>query len=401
MDLDKNGAIAVVSLCGLIMAALVQPVAGFLSDRSRMALGQRTPFMVLGAAGLTVAVFSLGTADAFAALLVATIGLQTFGNLMQGPANALLIDHVPPSRIGAAAGVLNLYKVAGAGTFVVAVLLLMSNYDRETGRIWLWLSLTMVVVVMLVAAAWTIVALRPRRGERRLPVFAGDPPRQSAAVLAASFRAEARAARRGSYIGFLASLAFVIAAMSSMQVYSIPFLEDAVGLDNPARGAAVLALVVALATAVIAVPAGRLTDRFGHRALLLAAGLAGAAGALLLIMAGSLLHVMLIGILVGLSIGTFVSVTWAMANSMVAKTMAARDLGYTGIATLAGAAIARFAGPGIDVLNAHTPELGYKAMLTAIALAFLVAPVLLGIVNGGRPINAAAGQHPLQQGQGT
>jgi MFS family permease len=380
MDLDKNGAIAVVSLCGLVMAAVVQPAAGFLSDRSQLRSGHRTTFMAIGAVGLVAAAISLGTADAFGAMLIAVIWLQVSGNFIQGPANALLVDHVPPSRIGAAAGLLNVFKVAGAGVFVITVLLLMDNYDRDTGRVWLWASLALLVCVVVASALWTVLSLRMRRGAPLIPAFAEELARRPARRPAPPARSEGR--RRGAYVLFLLSLVFVIAAMSAMQVYSIPFLEDAVGLANPARGAALLALVVAVSTAAVAVPAGRLQDRFGHRPLLVAAGVSGAAAALLLMAAHTLVHVMFIGVVAGFSIGIFVSVTWAMANGLVPRTAAARELGYTGVATLAGAALARIGGPGIDALNSGTPELGYRVMLGAIAVAFLITPALLWLVTG-------------------
>lgn len=395
MDLDKNGAIAVVSLCGLIMAAVVQPVAGLLSDRSVVKSGHRTAFMVIGAVGMVGAAISLGTADTFGAILIAVFFLQTSGNVIQGPANALLVDHVPWSRLGAAAGLLNVFKVAGAGSFLVTVLLLMDNYDREGGRAWLWGSLMLLAVVMVASALWTVLSLRQRQAPARAPAVNASPEEPAGRPLRRVVRpVGAEGSRRSAYFLFLLSLVFVIAAMSAMQVYSIPFLEDAVGLENPARGAALLALAVALSTAVVAVPAGRLQDRIGHRPLLLAAGVSGAAAALLLMGVHTLIQVMFAGLVAGFSIGIFISVTWAMANRLVPRTAAARKLGYTGMATLAGAALARVGGPGIDALNAGTPELGYRVMLGGTAVAFLITPALLWMVAGP---GASAGTGEAEQ----
>jgi Na+/melibiose symporter-like transporter len=301
---------------------------------------------------------------------------------------------VPPSRIGAAAGLLNVFKVAGAGVFVITVLLLMDNYDPETGRAWLWASLLLLVGIMVASALWTVLSLR-RRGPARVPgspAPAEAPARRLLHRVPPASRGEGR--RRGPYLLFLLSLVFIIAALSAMQVYSIPFLEDAVGLENPARGAALLALVLALSTAAVSVPAGRLQDRFGHRPLLLAAGVTGAAAALLLMGVHTLVQIMVVGMVAGISIGTFISVTWAMANRLVPKVAAARELGYTGVATLAGAAMARMGGPGIDALNAGTPELGYRVMLGAIAVAFLIAPALLWLVAG-----TVADREPVESGR--
>jgi len=381
MDLDQNGAIAFVSLCGLLMAAVAQPFSGYLSDRSISRWGQRVPLMVLGAVALALAALSLGTSQAFGAVLASTMAVQMSGNFMQGPANALLIDNIPPSKMGGAAGMLNLYKVIGAGSLVVMIFLLMDSYDRETGRVWLWASLLLATAAMVASTSWTVLSLRPRPKGAKRPAFQSvdAPPPERGAVPTASVRG-----RRKSYVWFLVSLAFVIAAMSAMQVYAIPFLKNAVGLENPARGAALLALVVAGSTSLVTFPAGKLQDRFGHRKLLAVGGLFGAGGALALMTASSLGEVMAVGVLVGVSIGIFVSVTWAMANRLVAKPLAARQLGYTSIATLVGAATARLAGPGIDALNERSPELGYTVMLGAIAIAFVISPFLLGVISPAR-----------------
>lgn len=375
--LDDNAAVALVSLFGLFMAAVAQPLAGYMSDR----LGKRTTVMAGGMAALAVAAFSLGFARGYEAILASVVAVQFAGNFTQGPANALLLDHVPPHRIGAAAGMLNVFKVAGAGVFVIIIFLIMDNYDPDTGRVWLWTSVLLVITAMLAASAWTVLTVRKVK-----PGVPSGVANHGRPAVSPARPASQTPTRRRPYYLFLASLAFVIAAMSAMQVYSLPFLKNAVDLAEPARAAAMLALIVAVFTALTAVPAGRLQDRFGHRNLIFAAGLLGGAGALLLLLADSLVPVMFIGILVGMCIGIFVSVTWAMANSLVRRNAAGRDLGLTSVAVLAGAALARVAGPGIDALNNRSPELGYQVLLGAIALAFFVSPVLLVRAVGGTPL---------------
>ncbi len=377
LRLGENGAIATVSICGLIAAALVQPLAGYLSDRFLGPLGRRTTFIAVGAVGLIGAMLSIGQGHTFIAFLVSMVLLQFFGNFAVGPANALLIDYVPASRFGAAAGLLNVYKVAGAGVFVVAVFLLMDMYDRGSNAVWLWVSISLLLAAMLASCAWTVSSLYAHRKNRIELESGAIPPRvPDQDKLATSIAGNVRYSRR-PYIWFLVSMTFVIAALSAMQTYSIPFLKHAVGLENPARGAAVLALTTAIVTAISAIPAGKLQDRFGHKAILVFGGLCGAFGALMLLLAHSLLAVTLIGIPIGISIGVFISVTWALANGLVRRSAAARDLGYTGVATLFGAAVARMAGPGIDALNNRSQDLGYHVMLGAIALSFTVTPLLL------------------------
>ena len=81
-----------------------------------------------------------------------------------------------------------------------------------------------------------------------------------------------------------------------------------------------------------------------------------------------------------MAIGLFLTLTWTVANDLVTHADAARELGYTSIATLIGAAMARFAGVGIDIINDLSENLGYKAMLVSVALAFVLSAVLLAKV---------------------
>ncbi len=374
--LDKNGALGLLSLLGLCVAAVVQMAAGSLSDRDSR-LGRRLPYLLVGGVGLAVITVLFGYATTFISLLVVVLAMQFFGSFGQGPANALIIDHVSPRRRGEAAGVLNLWRLLGAGTTTVIVLRFMANYDPVDAREWMWYSIILVVVVLVASIMWTVLALRPRRG-LSIPSFrqiAG--PRGSPGHDAIQPK-KANISR--NYVAFLIALAFAIAAMSSMQIYALFFLQDVVGLENPADGADLLVIIIVVAAGLIVIPAGRLADRLGRDKLFFFAGACGAIGATLLLFVSSIGPVLLIGVIIGVTIGLFLTLTWTTANDLVRRASAARELGYTSIATLIGAAAARFAGVGIDELNDLSENLGYRVMLVSIALAFTMSAVLLAKV---------------------
>jgi hypothetical protein len=62
---------------------------------------------------------------------------------------------------------------------------------------------------------------------------------------------------------------------------------------------------------------------------------------------------------------------------LVPKGEEARYLGLTNLATAGGAALARLIGLAIDPLNAYSPGLGYKVMLGACFIYFVVGSLLL------------------------
>ena len=374
--LDKNGALGVMSLIGLPMGAMIQLISGSISDHSNRP-GKRLPYLLFGGIGLAISTVILGFATTFVSLFLIYMAIQIFGNFEQGPANALIADHVPSRRRGEASGVLNLWRLLGAGIITVIVLQFMANYQLGTAPQWMWYSITFMVVVLIASTLWTTLSIRPSakfKNTRLSQNFTLQIPS------ADNDKPKPRVNLSKNYITFLIALAFSIAALSSLQIYALFFLQDVVGLANPADGADLLVIVV-IATAVFTVlPAGKLADRFGKGTLFFLAGLSGVAGSTLLLFVNSLVPVLGIGAILGFSAGLFLTLTWTVANDLVSRIAAGKELGYTSIATLAGSAAARFAGIGIDELNNLSENLGYKAMLVAVALAFVIATVLLARV---------------------
>lgn len=375
--LDKNGALGTLSLLGLVVAAAVQLGAGSLSDRDTR-LGKRLPYLLVGTVGLATMTVLFGVATSFFSLLIVIVAMQMFGNFAQGPANALIIDHVPSNRRGEAAGILNLFRLVGAGTLTVTVLQFMSRYDADDSPEWLWYSIALMIVVLLVSVSWTILATRPVNG-LFIPSFKRRPPENDLPQQSDS-RSNTGIRISRSYFAFLVALAFTIAAMSSMQIYALFFLQDVVGLENPADGADILVVIIVLSAGITVIPAGYLADRMGRTNLFLIAGATGVTASILLLFVGSIGPVLAIGVVIGISVGLFMTLTWAVANDLVSRASAAKELGYTSIATLAGAAASRLAGIGIDELNDVSENLGYKAILIAVATAFALAALILARV---------------------
>jgi MFS family permease len=373
--LDKNGALGLISLLGLIVAAAAQLAAGSLSDRDKRP-GKRLLYLLIGGIGLGVMTILFGFTSSFLTLILAIVGMQFFGNSAQGPANALIIDHVPVNERGAAAGVLNLWRLLGAGSITVVVLQFMARYDKEDSPEWLWYSIALMTVAVVLSVFWTVITNRPKDGW-----FIPTLKKKTAdTVDSPEFVAETAASRSGisrSYLAFLVALAFGIAAMSSMQIYALFFLQDVVGLDNPANGADWLVVAIVAAAALTVLPAGRLADRWGRTSLFILAGVAGVVSSLLLLFVSSIGPVLAIGVVIGISVGLFMTLTWAVANDLVSRSTAAKELGYTSIATLIGAAGARFAGVAIDELNDFSENLGYKMILVAVAISFAFSALIL------------------------
>ena len=84
----QNTALGAISTAGLIIAMLVQPAAGILSDRSTSRFGRRRPFIFFGVLFDVLFLVAIGLSGNFWMLLVATLLIQFSANVSHGPLQA-------------------------------------------------------------------------------------------------------------------------------------------------------------------------------------------------------------------------------------------------------------------------------------------------------------------------
>ncbi len=386
-SLDKTALAAFISLIGLGIAAVVQPLVGLLSDRKvGMVELRRYPFIISGMLGLAVSTLMFGFVNSFLALLLVTIGMQITGNTAQGPANALIIDHVDDRERGRASGYLNLMRLIGSGAVAMIVVFLMSNYHVDDAPQWMWYSVIVMVAVLLATTAYTLMALRVPRNRENSTV-SSEELSSDEKVVEGGLGEEWNRVR---YYLFLLAMAILIAAMSATQTNALFYVQDVIGLENPAQGGNYILVALVGSAALVVYPAGKLSDHVGRGALLLLSGVLGASGvvSLLLLDAHTLIEVIPGVMAIGFSVGIYMSVGWAVANDLVRRSRAAGDLGLTSISGLIGAIMGRSSGFFIGGLNDlgvdwGIDDLGYGMLLGAAGLAFLISGIAFWLVVRG------------------
>src|SRR5258708_15476731 len=119
----KNTALTVLETLGLLVALVVQPAAGAISDRLWGRFGRRRPLMVAGVAVAAVALLIMGAAQAFWSLILAYCFIQVAMNAAQGASQGLLPDTIPSSDRSHASGLLGVAILSGqvAGPVVAGI----------------------------------------------------------------------------------------------------------------------------------------------------------------------------------------------------------------------------------------------------------------------------------------
>jgi len=362
----KGSALGLLTAIGMVVAIIVQPLAGAISDRSTARWGRRRPFMVGGTLADMVFLLALALAPRYWVLVVAYFGLQVASNVAHGPYQGLIPDRVPPERWGQASGVKQLAEILG-----IIVTSLVTGWLLARGQV--LLTVLSIMAVLLITLAITVLGVKEEPLERAAP----EPLLKTALE---TFRIDLR--RYAGFAWVLLSRLFIVVAMNLVRNYLLYYIQYLLHMtpQQAADTAGTLMAILAVAIALIVFPAGALSDRIGRKPLIVFSGLLGAAGSLLLLLARSYMQLLLFGGVLGLSIGIFLSVNWALLTDLVPEEEAGRYLGISNLATAGAGALGGIGGPIMDVFNAQAPGRGYVALYVLAAACYLVGTALLAKV---------------------
>jgi MFS family permease len=123
-----NSALGGMRAAGLVIAMLVQPASGLLSDRSTSRFGRRRPYILVGALGDLLFLAAIALSWDYLSLLIGVLLIQFTSNISHGPLQGLIPDLVPDDQRGRASAVksvmellpillvgLTIAKMVGAG----------------------------------------------------------------------------------------------------------------------------------------------------------------------------------------------------------------------------------------------------------------------------------------------
>ncbi len=369
-DAQKNTYLGLFTFIGLIVATLVQPLAGAISDGWVSRWGRRRPLLVAATLFDLVFLALLGWSGGLVWIFIGYIGLQISSNMGQGPAQGLLPDRVAPDKTGAASGLKTFMDMTALiiASLVAGRLLDPKGKDAS-------LVMLILIVVILFSAAVTIFGTREEpsyRSERKVGSWLHELKQQ--------FRIDFRA--NTSYWWLIAQRGLFLLGIYGIQAFAQYYLRDVLKVENPVKTTGDLLAALTVALVILAVAGGWLSDRFGAKRVLYAASFLSSFGFLLLWLAKSPSTLVLYGSVLGAGIGLFLTASWALANQLVPEGESGKYLGLTNLATAGSGALARLEGPLIDALNAAHPGLwlGYLGMFVFGALCTLLSAFLLNRV---------------------
>lgn len=346
---SKNTYLGLLTFSGLVIAMVLQPISGALSDRWRSRYGRRRPLLVIGTLFDAVFLMLLASSTGFTGLVLGYMGLQLSSNTAQGPLQGLMRDRVPHHQLGVASSMkvfLDLASLVAAS--LVAGRLITINPGGAT-------LVMLAILGLLVASAAVTILFSPEQSSNAQAPIATTVP---TGLEAAGPRDNSK------YWWLIGQRAAFLFGVYGLQAFGQYYIQDALGLADAPRQAGNLLAIIGTGTIALVVAGGFLADRFGARRLLYFSSALAGTGMLLMSLTTDLRGLYASGSIVGAGIGLFLTSNWALANQLAPLTEAGKFLGLTNLATAGAAALARLEGPAVDFLNgAHPGEwLGYKGI---------------------------------------
>jgi MFS family permease len=362
----EGTALVRMTILGSLIAAVLQPTVGAISDYTTSLWGRRKPYIFIGSI-LDVA-FLVGIAMSNTVVVLAALFLllQASSNFAQGPFQGYVPDLVPEPQVGLASALLGIFQTLGilTGSVVAAVGVALHQYAIATVALGLIELATMLVVVIRVQEGRAAKSRGGRSwGRIALSAWGTD-------IL-----------RERSFLWLVGSRFFFLMAGSVLFSLALFYIARSHGLgerDAGATYAAVVGLGVA-ATVIAIIPSARLSDRIGRKPVIWAACILGAIAMAILVVAPTVPVAIVGAVVYGIASGTFLAVDWALMTDIIPKASSGRYMGLGNVATATSGIVAlAIGGVVMDIVGG--PEKagsGPRAALVVAIVAYVIAAILL------------------------
>ncbi len=356
---------------GAVVATVVSPVAGALSDRSTLPMGRRRPFVMAGVLLAVPGLLGLRYAPTYAAFAAALLWVQLTVNVAGSAFNGLIPDKIPQAQRGVMSGVMG--GMTMGGTIAAALL-----SGRLVGA-GMTAAVYWIVAGVLIAATAIIVCKIRETPLRHAPYLALP-------AFLRSFWVDPR--RYPDFAWLFATRGLVMLGFYTIITFLQFFLRDTLHLSRlgAAQATGTISAVVIAAGALVALGAGPASDLIGRKGIVSTAGMFLAFTGLGLIFQPPFPTLLWIGVLFGIGFGAYESVDWALAIDVLPSGhTAAKDLGIWGIAnTLPQVMAPVIAGPLLDVFNRTGPNLGYSVIFSLAVVEVALGSAFVWKIKGAR-----------------
>jgi MFS family permease len=393
---QKDINLALVVIWGTLVAVVVNPLVGAISDYATFRMGRRRPFLIIGTivnvVVLVLFAFAPGWFSSVALLLafiVLFLLLQFTNNLANAPWSAIIADKVPEHQRGMTAGFNGLFTLLGTiiGSIVAGIIVNKNDslpiYRNEIVQIFLIIALVQIVFVAYTAIMVKETPLSEHITFQLSPVFK-------------KFFFKPSQYPDLSWV-LLARLLVMMGIWGVFYFFQYYF-DDVLGgpgvktiiFNTPFSGEHFLGtlflpvlLLLALPTSIIA---GSLSDRYGRKIMVYISGAMMTFVCLMFIIFQSQFGALIAGAFFGIGYGAYSSVDWALTTDVLPPTNeAGKFLGiWSAMGILPQVLGITISGVLLQAMHTLPNHIGYTALFAVTIVYFGLGTLVIRQVKGAR-----------------
>src|SRR3954451_4374772 len=312
--------LGLITTAGVVVAIVVQPTVGAISDYTVSRWGRRKPYIVIGSLLDIVFLWAVASADTFLTMVIALVLLQFSSNFAQGPFQGYVPDLVPARQVGRASGLMGVMIILGGmvGVGIAAIGYIQLQPGMSDAAVQSILFWPTVALGFVEAATMVVLALTVDEGRAAIPRGERSWLRIGLSAWGTDILHE------HSYVWLLISRLCYLTVPGVITAYAVYVLERSFHLDPSVAGPILLinGAIVAFATVVATVPAARLSDRIGRKRVIYIAFALAAIGILGVALAPTVELTVAALLPLGFSTGAFLVVDWALMTDIIPKAAA-------------------------------------------------------------------------------
>jgi len=367
-ETQKNTYLGLLTFFGLIIAMIVQPISGSISDNWQSRIGRRRPLAIIGTLLDLLFLGLLAWSGNLLVIVIGYVGLQFASNIAHGPMQGLIPDLVQKEKLGLASGLKNLLDMAGLIVASLAAGALLSPSDRY--------PVLIMVIVMIFLIVCSLITF----------IFSKEHPSKNQTNGKSSFSVrnvfKVDLKTNSSFAWFILSRFLFLVGVYGIQTFAQYYIRDVMQAANPVQATGDLMASLALSLVICSLIGGWLTDRIGARKVIDTASVISAIGAFLLVFASDLMMLTIYAGIFGAGIGLYLSSNWALASRLAPQSEAGKFLGLTNLATAGASAISKLVGIPIDSINNAYPGYyyGYSVLFIIGGIFPLISMLILKLI---------------------
>ncbi len=396
---QKDINLALVVIWGTLVAVVINPLVGAISDYATFRMGRRRPFMIWGTILNVIVLVAFAFSPSFSssqAVLLAIFTLlflllQFSNNLANSPWSAIIADNVPVHQRGLTAGFNGLFTLLGTivGSLVAGIILNKNDalplYKNEVVEIFI-----LIAIVQIVFVAYTILTVK----ETPLPPKEG----KWLEIMPALRKFFFKPSRYPDLSWVLLARLLMMMGIWGVFYFLQYYFDDVLGgpgvktiiFNTPFSGEQFSGTLFLPALLLLALPtsmiAGGLSDRHGRKGLVYLAGAVMTVVCVLFIIFQNQYGALIAGAFFGIGYGAYTSVDWALTTDVLPPTdEAGKFMGiWSAMGILPQVIGITIGGVLLQLMHTLPNHIGYTTLFLVTIVYFALGTLVIRQVKGVR-----------------